>query len=250
MWLIVCGDVCNVMAGVTLVISFTIYWLALTARWLPMEALSGSWGAAARILMTAEGVFWAIAAGCLTKVNMITNNAAGAVGQTIICFGGIFFALSGIGDGVPARIISAKYLIPYESHGHFADACPYYGISCFMVATTMGLSNVWSLPRGKIVSPFWGVACFFLGAWTIGVICLWGPLVADGLGADYESMPKGDEFNLPVYTWSWTHTFQVIGAVFLTAGSIIFFMMDFCMGTDDREFVVDDGSEVSEGGSE
>ena len=36
------------------------------------------------------------------------------------------------------------------------------------------------LPPRTFVSPFGAVACFFTGAWTIGVFGLWGPTILEG----------------------------------------------------------------------
>lgn len=176
--------------------------------------------------MCAEGVLWAVAAGLLTKINMIVNNASLAVVQTIICFGGFFFAVSGLYDGVPGKVISIHYVLAPDTNALFADACPYYGITCFMVATSMGLSGVWGLPKNKFVSPFWAVACFFIGAWTIGVIGLWGPTLIGGLVRYEDFEAPTDLYKQKTFAWAWIHIFQVIGAIFLTLGGIIFGLMD------------------------
>jgi len=224
--LVIAADASNIIAGVFLVISFFTIMGAFTFSWFKME---GAVHEIMQVTMCLEGVFWAIAAGCLVKINLITNNAVGVLIQTIICFGGIFFAVSGWGDGTPGNVISIKYILAPDSHVLFADACPYYGITCFMIATSIGLSGVWSLPRNKLVSPFWAVACFWIGAWTIGVISLWGPTLADGL-ASYDDMadPATGKFDQNTFAQAWIHVFQVIGAIFLTIGGILFAMLDFC----------------------
>lgn len=239
--LILCADWCNILAGITLVISFTIIMCTFTFKWIEMPPGS-TWHTLMQVTMCAEGIFWALAAGMLTRVNVIVNNAAGAVIQVIICFGGIFFAISGYYDGIPGKVISLGYIfapgvvvkdcVAGESwtapvSASFADACPYYGITCFMVATSFGLRGVWELPKNKLVSPFWAVACFFIGAWTIGVISLWGPTILDG-SVSYSHMenPSIEMYSQKTFAWSWIHIFQVIGASFLLAGGVIFGMMD------------------------
>ncbi|CAE7242628.1 unnamed protein product [Symbiodinium sp. CCMP2592] len=231
--MVLMADWCNVWAGITLVISFSLITGAFTFNWFKM---AGTVHTVMQVTMCAEGVLWAVAAGFLTKINMIVNNAAVAVGQTIICFGGIFFAVSGLYDGVPGKIISIHYVLAPDTHALFADACPYYGITCFMVATSMGLNGVWGLPKNKFVSPFWAVACFFIGAWTIGVIGLWGPTLLDGFVRYEDFEAPTDLYNQKTFAWSWIHIFQVIGAIFLTLGGIIFGMMDniFFMGPNSR----------------
>ena len=222
-FMILLTDWCNVWAGITLVVSFFLITGAFTFKWFEM---AGNVHTIMQVTMCVEGVLWAVAAGILTKINMIVNNAALAVGQVIICFGGIFFAVSGLYDGVPGKVISIHYVLAPDTNALFADACPYYGITCFMVATSMGLNGVRGLPKNKFVSPFWAVACFFIGAWTIGVIGLWGPTLLDGFVRyeDFES--PTDLYKQKTFKWAWIHLFQVIGAIFLTLGGIIFGMMD------------------------
>jgi hypothetical protein len=171
---------------------------------------------------------------------MITNNAHGAVSQMIILFGGIFFAVSGL-SGTPANVISLRYVIPLcentrdatqecISHANLADACPFYGITCFMVATTMGLWGVRKLPKA-LLGPFGAVACFFSGAWIIGVFGFWGPAIAGGT-EDYNHLQQTNRtmLDMPSYTNTWVHTMQLIGSCFLTGGACVFGHLDniFC----------------------
>jgi len=224
-WLVLLAGWSNILAGLLLIVAFTLVTLALTFQAVALadveDYINGTF--------FAEGIFWALAAGALAKVNLIVNNSSGAVAQTIIVFGGIFFAISGM-SGVPAKVIDIKYLIPSGEHVQFADACPYYGITCFMVATAMSLSGVWPLPKDNIVSPFWGVACFFTGAWLIGIVGFWGPMLAGG-SIEYEDL-SGDMalVDMPTFKWTWIHIFQLVGAVFLAAGCFIFGALDniFC----------------------
>ncbi|OLQ14501.1 putative rhodanese domain-containing dual specificity protein phosphatase [Symbiodinium microadriaticum] len=221
--MVLLADWCNVWAGITLVVSFSLITGAFTFNWFEM---SGAVHTIMQVTMCAEGVLWAVAAGLLTKINMIVNNASLAVVQTIICFGGLFFAVSGLYDGVPGKVISIRYILAPDTNALFADACPYYGITCFMVATSMGLSGVRGLPKNKFVSPFWAVACFFIGAWTIGVIGLWGPTLIGGLVRYEDFEAPTDLYKQKTFAWAWIHIFQVIGAIFLTLGGIIFGLMD------------------------
>lgn len=216
------ADWSNVIAGLILCVAFSLVMLTFTFKTLKIADVAD----AINFTFFWEGVFWALAAGLLTRVNIMTGNAAGAVSQTIICFGGIFFTISGL-NGVPGNAISIRYIFPYESHVKFADVCPYFGITCFMLSTTMGLLSVMPLPKTKLVSPFWGVACFFIGAWLIGIFGFWGPLVF-GTGETYEHLAETGQkaFGMPTFAWTWTHVIQLIGAIFLTLGGIIFGVMD------------------------
>jgi len=190
--------------------------------------------------MKAEGALWFLGGATLSKIFIKTGNAAGAVSQAIIAFGGLFFFISGW--NAPVYIVSLKYVVPVgaaaaEANAYlrtldpplddvvnFSAACPFYGIACFMIATLAGQLGVLSLPKNKLVSPFWGVTWFFLGAWTIGLFALWGPLIAGGFKditefADppYVTAPIGHKF---------THPFQVLGAAFLTIGALTFAVMN------------------------
>mmetsp|Transcript_103399 Transcript_103399/g.232122 ORF Transcript_103399/g.232122 Transcript_103399/m.232122 type:complete len:260 (-) Transcript_103399:162-941(-) len=227
--LVLLGDWSNVFAGLSLVVSFGVLCLALTFN--AFELTDPTVHAIFQWTMAIEGILWALGGGILAAVNVIANNASLAVVQTIICFGGIFFAISGFGDGLPGNIISLPYVVPISDfkNTHLQDACPFWGITCFMVGTSISLRGVWQLPKNRLVSPFWGVACFWLGAWTIGVFALWGPCLVDGI-IHYEDLKDGEQFNLPPFAWSWIHVFQVIGAVFLTMGAVIFGMMDGIFG--------------------
>ncbi|CAJ1372060.1 unnamed protein product [Effrenium voratum] len=255
--MVLCADWCNIWAGITLVISFCTIAGAFTFNWFKME---GGWHSLMQITMTVEGILWAIAAALLARINVIVNNASVAVGQVIICFGGIFFAISGLQDGIPGNVISLSYVLaPAASQkkcldpstwspsmsASFADACPYYGISCFMVATAMGLRGVWGLPK-TFWSPFGAIACFFIGAWTIGVFGLWGPTILDGF-TKYEDLdnPSIDMYTQKTFSWAWVHVMQVIGAVFLTLGGIVFGKLDDiypCGGSKGAEFDSEDDS--------
>ncbi|CAJ1362132.1 unnamed protein product, partial [Effrenium voratum] len=225
---------------ISLVISFLIITGAFTFNWFEMQ---GGWHTAMQVTMTLEGILWAIAAALLARINVVVNNAAVAVGQVIICFGGIFFTISGLQDGVPGKVISLSYVLAPAAQqkkcldptswapsmsAAFADACPYYGISCFMVATAMGLYGVSGLPK-TFISPFGAVACFFTGAWTIGLFGLWGPTILEEGFLRYEDMenPSIDMYTHKTFSWAWVHVMQVIGAVFLTLGGILAICWDF-----------------------
>jgi len=164
-----------------------------------------------------------------------TKDVPTAITQMILVFGGTFFAIGGYFNGLPSRIISLKYIIPIDVHHEgskagdvtIADACFYYGILCFMIATARGIVSVWPLPKNKLISPFWGVAMFFMGAWIIGAT-LWVPTMCSGF-ASWPDEPSGP-FNFPTYLWTWIHYFQFLGAIFLTTGAIIFGCLDKIFG--------------------
>lgn len=236
------ADVSNVLAGVTLTISFVIIMLSLTFN---IEAAAGPTATDIQIFtMKAEGFLWFLGGACMTKIFIITKNPAGAVSQTIIAFGGLFFLVSGWNAPVP--IVSLRYIIPVGSvaiEGNkalaaqldplglnnfpldVAAACPFYGITCFMIATCAGFIPITGLPKDKLVSPFWGVTFFFLGAWTIGLAALWIPCIMGGFS-------KIEDYDIVFDSWNnkgkWIHPAQVLGALFLTAGAVIFAIMDHC----------------------
>ncbi|CAJ1423676.1 unnamed protein product [Effrenium voratum] len=196
--MVLCADWCNIFAGISLVISFLIITGAFTFNWFEMQ---GGWHTAMQVTMTLEGILWAIAAALLARINVVVNNAAVAVGQVIICFGGIFFTISGLQegtwqsterafgplklrgfppcfpgikyhaaqkyskDGVPGKVISLSYVLAPAAQqkkcldptswapsmsAAFADACPYYGISCFMMPRPWGSMAFRDCPRRSL----------------------------------------------------------------------------------------------------
>lgn len=220
----------------------------------------------AKWMMFAEGFLWWLGGALLCYRNICNANAAGSVSQCIIATGGFFFTCSAFGS--PANIISLRYIVPityWEGAGSsgttwvsFADVCPYYGIFCFMIATTMGMYSVRGLPKNKIVSPFFGVLCFFIGAWTIGVITLFIPMLAGGEKSWYDvNVPpcftddpgydasKVCVLDMPTFAWYQLKIFSVIGAAFLFAGALIFGIMDnfLSLPVKDDKLLPTDGGE-------
>merc|ERR1712127_943350 len=105
--------------------------------------------------MCAEGSLWFLGGFALCKLFMKLGQATNAVSQALIAMGGLFFFVSGW--NAPIYIVSIKYLIPVGSIAtagnawltnssnncggavapllDVASSCPFYGITCFMVAT-------------------------------------------------------------------------------------------------------------------
>merc|ERR1719240_1684535 len=88
----------------------------------------------------------------------------------------------------------------------------HFGITCFMVGTSIGFKGVLGLPKNTPISPFWGCAMYFLGAWTIGIFKFWGPVLLGGV------------------SWTVTWWFALIGALFLFIGALIFGIMNGSFG--------------------
>lgn len=242
----VMSDVANILAGLSLTTSFSLITAGYTFSTPGVENdhfLPGHWGANwIQYTMCAEGLLWFLGGFALCKLFMQLGQATNAVSQALIAMGGLFFFVSGW--NAPIYIVSIKYLIPVGSIAtagnawltnssnncggavapllDVASSCPFYGITCFMVATTTGLIGVSGLPKNKLISPFWGITFFFLGAWTIGVFALWGPMLLGGLKT-YEDY--GCILDAPIAN-KYTHPFQVLGAIFLTTGAIIFAVMN------------------------
>lgn len=229
----------NLFAGISLTISFFLI-TAIVCWGANGGEFTGAMGALQVFTMKLEGILYAVAGLALTIINVWTNNASGAVGQTIITVGGLFFFISGWGS--PVITPSLKYLVPMAKNNAgvgMETVAPFYGITCFMIATAYGLYGVSSLPKNQLVSPFWGVFCFFMGAWTIGAIGSWLPLLAGGtsdindwVDADTGDYIKGHPW--PCLAWSWLNYFKIVGALFLTGGACIFAALDkvppFCCG--------------------
>lgn len=283
-WVVLLSAWANVFAAITLVISFFVYFLALQVGHCdPRECTSASaanhgiifngvgeghgYYMVAKWMMFSEGFLWWLGGTLLCYRNICNGNAAGAVSQCIIATGGFFFTCSAFGN--PANIISLRYIVPIQYFDEtgavpttwvsFSDACPYYGIATFMIATTMGMYSVRGLPKDKIVSPFFGVLCFFIGAWIIGVITLYIPMLAGGetRWEDVNAPPclaavppfdpsKECVLDMPTYGWYQLKIFAVIGALFLGAGSTIFGIMDnlLCLPVTDDKLLATDGTEA------
>merc|ERR1719265_374764 len=109
MFLIYLSAYCNVAAGISLLISFLLILFAVNFQVGSINP--GTTGGMVQVFtMKLEGILYAIAGLALTIINVLMNNAAGAVGQTIITFGGCFFFISGWGS--PVMTPSLKYMIP------------------------------------------------------------------------------------------------------------------------------------------
>lgn len=290
-WVVLLSGWANVFAAITLIISFSVYFIALQLGHCdPRTDCTASaanhgiifngvgeghgWYMVAKWMMFAEGILWWFAGALLCYRNICNANAAGSVSQCIISTGGFFFACSAFGS--PANIISLRYIVPityWADDGtlglrgdtgntwvSFADACPYYGITCFMISTTMGMYSVSGLPKDKIVSPFFGVLSFFLGAWIIAVITLFMPMLAGGetrwedvniapcipdIGVPYDAS-KQCVLDLPTFAWYQVKIFSVIGALFLFAGAVIFGVMDnlLSLPVKDDKLLAADGAEA------
>ena len=93
--MVLLADWCNVWAGITLVVSFCLITGAFTFNWFEM---SGAVHTIMQVTMCAEGVLWAVAAGLLTKINIMVNNASLAVVQTIILLVGVTMYYLGLVD--------------------------------------------------------------------------------------------------------------------------------------------------------
>eukprot|EP00929_Paragymnodinium_shiwhaense_P118928 TRINITY_DN9082_c0_g1_i1.p1 TRINITY_DN9082_c0_g1~~TRINITY_DN9082_c0_g1_i1.p1 ORF type:complete len:305 (-),score=78.83 TRINITY_DN9082_c0_g1_i1:142-981(-) len=233
-WVVLAGDWCNIIAGLNLVVSFSLIALTFSAEVLDATA---EWNAKMiQYTMCAEGVFYALAGAFLAHKAEIEGDGRGAITQTILVFGGTFFAVGGAFNGLPSKIISLRFIFPMDVHHEdfplgdvtVADACFYYGILCFMIATSRGIVSVRALPKDRLVSPFWGVFFFFAGAWIIGAISLWGPAALSGFAEWPEN--AGDVFAFPTFKATWVHYFQVIGAACLTMGALIFGCLDNIFG--------------------
>jgi len=280
-WVILLSAWANTFAGITLIISFSVYCIALQLGHCDPRTCSDAGDAnhgivfngrdrghgyfmVAKWMMFSEGFLWWLGGALLCYRNVCNGNAAGAVSQCLIATGGFFFTCSAFGS--PANIISLRYLIPitYFPDGDgsgtagatgktwvsFSDACPFYGITTFMIATVMGMYSVGGLPKNKFVSPFWGVSCFFLGAWIIGVITLFIPMLAGGEtkwedlngapcipGVETFDDKKTCMLDMPSFAWYQLKIVSVIGALFLLAGSLIFGIMDnfLCLPAKDEK---------------
>jgi len=242
----VLSDVANVFAGTSLMVSFFLIMLQYTFQ-IELGQTGANW---IQYTMSAEGAGWFVGGFALAKLFIKIEQPLNAVSQTLIAFGGLFFFVSGWNS--PIYVISLKYIIPVGTNAMAANewlikngspplldvaaACPFYGITCFMVATAAGLISVLPLPKTNLISPFWGITFFFLGAWTIGVCALWAPAILGGFKDYTDYAIAGCDPVVEPACWlgildapigsKWTHPFQLLGAIFLTTGAVIFAIMN------------------------
>jgi hypothetical protein len=212
LWVLI-ADWSNLVAGLLLSTAFFLGALIFDRGVTSISPATPSWF---QFCFCAEGVLYAI--GCFFMIPIMANaqNAFGSMQFAILTIGGIFFSFSGL--VVPTCIQTVQDAFLHEpciltdagwpGTPKVWNAFAHYGITCFMVGTAMGQSGVMSLPRDKIVSPFWGVTFYTLGAYTIGVFKFWGPVLVGGVAA----------------TWPWW--MGLLGAIFLTTGALIFGIMD------------------------
>lgn len=155
--------------------------------------------------------------------------------------GGIFFSFSGL--VFPPCITNVAHLfnaapcphVVAQNSPYVWNAMAHYGITCFMTGTAIGFKGVQGLPKDKLISPYWGVTMFFLGAWTIGIFKFWGPILVGGFdfydNCAQSTDPKMctmENFNVSsaAVAWTWNWWFALLGAGFLTQGAVIFGMMN------------------------
>jgi len=222
-WLVAAADWSNIIAGLTLIVPFTILVGTATFKWFQF---TDELELVFQVFMAVEGILWALG-GALTAWTFVIRNddAYGAISQTVITFGGIFFFLNGLYNGIPGKAISFGYVLDPHGRVQFTDSAPYYGTACFMTGTAMGLRGAWNLPRDRFVSLFWACFCMCLGAWTLG-LAIWVPMILDGF-ASYQSFDNPDEmYSQKTFAWSSNHLFQIFGALTLTVGAFVFATLD------------------------
>merc|ERR1712187_415099 len=192
-----------------------------------------------KIFFCSEGICYALAEFFMIGIMANTppefgGGAKGCMQFGILMAGGIFFSFSGL--VFPGCITNATYLYNAGPCEHPAaaktpyvwNAVAHYGITCFMIGTAIGFHGVLRAPKDKFISPFWGCAMYFLGAWTIGIFKFWGPMLCGGLNGNQNS-PAFD-FSAPAVSWNVTWWFALIGAFFLFLGAMIFGIMNGSFG--------------------
>jgi hypothetical protein len=197
---------------------------------------------------SAEGFFYAVAQFFMVGIMAQTppefgGGSRGCLQFAILFAGGIFFGLSGL--VYPGCITNVTYVFRNEecpapgiATGPYAwNAMAHFGITCFMVGTAIGFSGILPAPKNKLVSPFWGVTMFFLGAWTIGIFKFWLPVLAGGFDPNHNMAidAKGNlvptlDMTAPCLAWDWNWWFGMLGAIFLTIGATIFGLMNGSFG--------------------
>lgn len=186
-------------------------------------------------LFCAEGFFYAFAEFFMIGIMANTppefgGGDRGCMQFAILMAGGIFFSFSGL--VIPQCITNIAYIFDKDPCTHpLAGNTPYvwnamahFGITCFMVGTTIGFMGILGAPKNKLVSPFWGVTMYFMGAWTIGIFKFWGPVLLGGF--DLNQNAKAFDMTAPAAAYTANWWFALLGAGFLTTGAVIFGIMN------------------------
>jgi hypothetical protein len=198
-----------------------------------------------------EGFFYAFAEFFMVGVMASTpaefgGGARGCMQFAILMAGGIFFAFSGL--AFPSCITNVTYVFNSGPCKHPAawdgltnggtpyvwNAVAHYGITCFMIGTSIGLIGVLRAPKNEFISLFYGCLMYFLGAWTIGIFKFWGPVLCGGFNGYQNEGASGFDFTAPAVAWNWTWWFALLGAFFLFLGAVIFGIMNKSYGSFSR----------------
>jgi len=232
-WVMI-ADWFNVLAGIFLMFAFLEGALINSYKWPPLLTDAGFPSKTAlewlQFLFSTEGVLYAVAEFFMIGIMAQTPPAFGGGSRgcmqfAILMLGGVFFAFSGL--DFPGCIINITYLassenctaIPGLNSPFVWHAMAHYGITCFMVGTSIGFHGVLSAPKDKLISPYYGCMFYFTGAWTIGIFKFWGPVLAGGFSHEWNA-------NAPALTWTSNWWFALLGAAQLTAGAAIFLIMN------------------------
>jgi len=233
-WWVVVADWCNLLGGFTLIGAFVVG-AKLNNGSLELSASNLKW---LEVLFTVEGVFFAV--GELFMIGIMARTpdefgggARGCIQFAFIMTGGILFAFSGL--VFPGCITNLTYLFNSEECAHPAASGPYvwngmghFGITVFMISTAIGFTGIVRAPKNKLVSPFWGVTFFSTGCWIIGIFKFWLPTLLGGF--DTHQNDRGFDFDAPMLAWTSLWWIGLVGAIFLTAGAIVFCFMNGSFG--------------------
>jgi len=241
-WVLI-ADWANVLAGIVLMCAFFEGALINSVKmgslleeiapgvFIPTDSAL-SW---LQFFFSLEGALYAIAEFFMVGIMAATppefgGGSKGCMQFAILCVGGVFFGLSGL--VYPPCITNITYVFRNEACTSAAvkgtpyvwNAMAHFGITCFMVGTTIGFSGLLKAPKDKLVSPFWGSFMYFFGAWTIGIFKFWGPVLCGGFDSN-QNFPHFDD-SAPAVAWSATWWLALIGAAGLTLGAVIFALLD------------------------
>jgi len=238
-WWVSVADMTNFMSNVFLMAAFFVGALLNSVQvdfMLQAPGVPNAWSLALlQSLFVLQGLLLAIGSLFMIAIMAATQpelggGPRGCVQFALLMVGGVFFAFSGI--VFPPCITNIRYLMSSAVCTHPAaagtpyvwNAMAHYGITCAMIGTSIGFFGVLPAPKNKLVSPFWGVTFYWLGAWTIGITKFWGPMLLGGF-AQYQNEPTFD-FNAPAAAWSMNWWSALVGATFLTIAASIFVLLN------------------------
>jgi len=166
------------------------------------------------------GITYALGSVSNLAISLDVGSFASIMGFGIMAAGSVLFAVSA--DGNSNLIYSIKDMeVHMEKPETFPNTAAHLAFAALMIGTAVHVASVKHLPKVDLISPFYAAFWFFMGTWTIGVIVLWLPMLANSnsylelvhLYGRTPGVKQGVHMTAPSMAWTWKWVFGVIGAL-------------------------------------